>query len=138
MDKYLSALECFESYLNEENIKYTEIDSNSVSIKYDLDKTSINYLVAFDDHDDSLVAIRAFKFVRLPDDKYADVLILCDAFNKKYRWVKFYTSNFTEVVISADAIVDPVSPGEELVGLIHRLNRISNEVYPQFMKIIWT
>ena len=89
------------------------------------------------DPDGTSVNIVAFSICKVSSDKMMDMFVLLNEFNSNYRWLKFYIDDDNEVTVSADAVIEPVTAGDELSEIMHRFNRIIDEVYPRLMKICW-
>ena len=76
-------------------------------------------------------------FERVPEDKVAKVIYLCNQLNSEYKWVTYYVDRDNDLVLHDDAIVSPGSAGEECFELLVRMLNISEDEKPQIMKTIY-
>ena len=76
-------------------------------------------------------------YEQIPEDKYADVLILCNELNSTYKWVKFYIDKENNFCLDNDAILSEATAAEEAFELLVRLINISDEVKAPLMKAIY-
>lgn len=73
-----------------------------------------------------------------PEDKYADVLMVCNEMNAKYKWVKFYIDSDNDITLQDDAILNVNNAGDETLELIVRMIDILNNAKPIFMRAIYS
>ncbi len=124
----------------------------SKGLKYDVDErddaiivscgmqaknTSVRVRAIIDD-DGTHVGIRCYGFASVPENKFANALLTCNDCNNKYRWVKFVIDSDLDVNAEDDAIVSPDTAGDEIFELLLRMIGIVDDVYPEFMKSIWS
>ena len=126
-------------YMDAHNIIYTT-SNNIVSITYSgKNSQSITILVSFDPDGNNLVEFGCYSIGSCnSDEKYANAIVLCNEMNKKYRWVKFFVDDDRAVVGKADAIVESSSVGSECSEIVNRMVGIVDDVYPEFMRLMWT
>ena len=130
--------EAYLQAMDNEGIMYTDIDEFHVSVSYSGDNVSnIEVHLFFDQDGDGLVALRCWSFGRVPDDKRAAVLEVCNSLNFEYRWVKFYIENDGEVACAIDGVIDIDTVGQECIQLVSRMVGVFDEVYPRLMKAVW-
>lgn len=87
--------------------------------------------------DGNTLATRIFAFSKVPENKFGDALLACNALNDEYRFVKFYIDSDNEVVIAADDFLDEDSAGEEAMKVAITTVRIADEAYPKLQRAIW-
>lgn len=73
-----------------------------------------------------------------PEDKYADVLMVCNGMNAKYKWVKFYIDSDNDITLQDDAILNINNAGDETLELIVRMIDILKNTKPAFMRAIYS
>lgn len=73
----------------------------------------------------------------VPEDKLADILIVCNELNSKYKWVKFYIDSDNDIMLEDDAILSYENAGNEAFELLIRMIDILKETKPVFMKAIY-
>ncbi len=74
----------------------------------------------------------------VPEDKIADVLLVCNEMNAKYKWVKFYIDSDNDIALQDDAILNLATAGEEALELIVRMIDILKNSKPEFMRAIYS
>ena len=126
-------------YMDEKGIKYRDRNETVVSVGYSADNMkSVDVIVEFDKEGKNLVTFHSWSIGKFADDaKYSRALVVCNEMNKKFRWVKFYLDNDRDVTVQADAIVDIETVGRECAELVSRIVNISDEAYPEFMRVLW-
>ena len=130
--------ELFMSYMDCNGIKYTDVKENVVRVVYTGDNLkTIPIYVFFDADGDPLVSFKCWEIANFKDEKMAGGVIACNLLNKKYRWVKFYLDDDSDVVAQIDAYVDEETCGSECLSLVKRMVNIIDEGYPTFMRAIW-
>ena len=72
-----------------------------------------------------------------PPERIANLLMICNSLNGKYRWLKFYIDDDKDIMVEDDAILDPETAGEECYELIARTVSILEEVRPIVMNGIY-
>ncbi len=130
----------FQRYMDGHGIRYGVLNDNVVSVTYTGSNCqSIAIFVAFDQSASNLVEFASYSIGTVnSDEKYANAIVLCNEFNKKYRWVKLFVDDDRAIVAKADAIVDFSSVGAECSEMVNRMVGIIDDVYPEFMRLIWT
>ncbi len=76
-------------------------------------------------------------YERVPEDKVADVIFLCNELNCKYKWVTYYLDDDKDLVIHNDAILTVDTAAEVAFELLVRLVKIAEEQKPAVMKTIY-
>lgn len=76
-------------------------------------------------------------FESVPQDNFADALIVCNQLNAKYKWLKFYIDEDFDLMIDDDAILDPSNAADEAFELLYRRVNLLKEVKPTLMKAIY-
>ena len=76
-------------------------------------------------------------YERIPEDKVADLIFLCNELNCEYKWVTYYVDKDNDLVMHDDAIVDVDSADEECFELLVRMLKISEDIKPRIMKAIY-
>lgn len=129
--------EMYEAKLKSEDLKYTvrplENDGACISVMFNMVLTN-----AFFQGDDNgtHVAFRT-QFEKVPAEKTADMLVICNALNMRYRWLKFYIDKDNDIMIEDDAILTPETAGEECFELLIRTVKIIDEIKPLIMKTLY-
>jgi len=128
----------YMSYMDENGIKYREIDEVAVGVTYDTDNmNSVDVVVIFDGDGKNYVSLNSWSIGAFNDENYAKGIITCNEMNAQYRWCKFYLNSDKKVTVQIDAVVQHGTCGEELAELVRRIVHISDEAYPSFMKARW-
>ncbi len=73
----------------------------------------------------------------VPQDKLAAVLIACNELNAKYKWVKFYIDDDSDLMIQDDALLSEDNTAEEVFELLLRFIDIMKESKATLMKAIY-
>lgn len=76
-------------------------------------------------------------YERVPEEKVADVLCLCNELNCQYKWVTYYIDKDNDIVLHNDAILTADTAAEEAFELLVRLVKIAEDEKPQVMKAIY-
>lgn len=93
--------------------------------------------VIFENEDNGThVALRT-AFEQCPPEKVPDLLVVCNALNVQYRWLKFCIDDENAIMVEDDAIVSPETAGEECFELVLRTVQILQEVKPTIMRAIY-
>lgn len=95
--------------------------------------------ISLDDKND--VAIRLFRIVEnVAESKINEILKAVNECNCEYRYLKFILDEEHDVNIEYDLALraEDTSIGAEACEILVRIVRIVDEVYPKFMKIIWS
>lgn len=128
----------FIQYMEREGIKYSDVDENVVRVSYNGDNLkTIPVYVFFDKEDDPFVCYKCWEIAKFPEEKRAAGILVCNALNKKYRWVKFYVDDDGDLIAEMDALVDEETGGLECLSSVQRIVGIVDEAYPVIMKSLW-
>lgn len=95
--------------------------------------------ISLDDKND--VAIRLFRIVEnVEESKINEMLKAVNECNCEYRYLKFILDEEHDVNIEYDLALraEDTSIGAGACEILVRIVRIVDEVYPKFMKIIWS
>ncbi len=76
-------------------------------------------------------------YEKVPEEKFADVLFVCNELNAQYKWATFYVDRDSDLVIHDDALLSEESAAEEAFELLVRIIKITDDVKPQIMKAIY-
>ena len=76
-------------------------------------------------------------FERVPEDKVADAIFVCNTLNAEYKWVTFYVDRDNDVIFHDDAILAVSNSAEEAFELMARMLKIGDDVKPQIMRAIY-
>lgn len=76
-------------------------------------------------------------YEHIPEDKFADVVFLCNELNTKYKWLTFYVDGDKDLMVHDDAILSIESAADEAFEILLRTINITNEVKPLIMKTIY-
>lgn len=129
----------FLHYMDQKEIKYTDVKENVVRVAYSGDNLkSIPIFVFFDKDGDNMIQFACWEIATFSEDKYSAGLLTCNALNSKFRWVKFYLDSDQCVRVEMDAYVNLETVGEECSLIIRRIVGIIDEAYPDLMKALWS
>ena len=132
----LKCAELFVADLSSKNLHFDSYDSNDASIvKFPYDNRTTTCV--FKGEDGTYLSIYTV-FERVPEDKYADVLIVCNSLNAKYKWLKFYIDEDNDIMVEDDAILTVATAAEECFELLMRRLNIMNESKPEVMRAIYS
>lgn len=98
------------------------------------ENTDVKVISFFEDH---IVSNRVWGIAKVPENKLADALFLCNQFNDQYKFMKFVIDDDYEITLQTDAIVDGDTAGKEAFSLVIQMIGIVDETYGKFMKLIW-
>ena len=76
-------------------------------------------------------------YERIPEEKVADLIFLCNELNCEYKWVTYYVDKDNDLVMHDDAIVSEGSAAEECFELLIRMLKVSDDIKPRIMKAIY-
>ena len=133
----VACAEMFVAKLNAENLKFSvrDLDDGGCCVSIGFGGKITN--IFFDGDDDgSHVALRTV-FEKCPADRVPDLLVVCNALNCKYRWLKFYIDSDNDIMVSDDAIVSAETAGAECYELLLRTVSILDDVKPMVMRAIY-
>ncbi len=127
----------FMEYMDDNNIKYNDVDDFCVSVTYGGDNMKTIKVYAFFDKDgDDMVQFCCMQIAGFKGNEEAGITA-CNSINTKYRWVKFYIDGDGDLMCDIDAYLDENSCGEECMRLVRRMVSIVDETYPTFMRALW-
>lgn len=132
----LPCAELFNDLLKSKELhsEYRELDEGKSMITFPYEGQ--NFRCIFSGDKGEYLSLRLF-FEKVPDDKYADVLLVCNALNAQYKWVKFYIDKDNEIALEDDALLSIESAAAEAFELLIRMISIFKDVKPSFMKAIY-
>ena len=135
------AMKLTAAYFDAKGFHYDMDEQNSVittGLGGLTNKGNMRVYLLFDENERT-VGIRSLDYVPFPAEKLSKMYEMCSKMNDAYRWAKFYVEEGKNTItVADDAVVNLDSCGEELLELIHRMCSIGDEVYPEFMKAIWS
>ena len=76
-------------------------------------------------------------YERVPEEKYADAIFVCNELNCRFKWATFYVDGDKDIVIHDDAILDVSNAADEAFELLIRIIRISEDVKPVIMRALY-
>ncbi len=76
-------------------------------------------------------------YERVAEEKTTDVILACNDFNVKYKWVTAYVDSDNDLVFHDDAILAPENAADEAFELMVRMLKIVEDVKPEFMRAIY-
>ena len=76
-------------------------------------------------------------FDRVPEDRTADAIFVCNELNCKYKWVTFYVDKDNDLMLHDDAILSIENAGSECLELLVRMLDIAGDVKPVIMKAFY-
>ena len=76
-------------------------------------------------------------YERVPEEKIADLLVVCNDLNCQYKWVTYYMDEDHDIVIHNDALLTPETADEVAFELLVRLVKIAEDAKPQVMKALY-
>lgn len=135
-----TTLKMTAAFLDSKNVKY-EIneDDNSINTGFCTDNKGGMPIHIHFDEDGTTLCIHSYNYVSFPAGRINDMYKLCNRMNFEYRWVKFSVDESDNTItLSDDAVVQDDSVGEEVWELISRLVGLGDDVYPAFMKAVWS
>lgn len=135
-----SAAKLFCDYLDQKGVKYSEFDSKTISLNYrgeNCPTIPVNFTFSDDGRNVSINSFSIAKINKEDGVQYLAGLFTCSELNKKYRWVKFYLDDDSEITAEDDAVIDPYTTGEECYKLLNHMINIIDEAYPIIMKMVW-
>lgn len=133
--------EAYIKLMDEKGVRHDDIvilksGKFDVETRWDLDETTVAVRAVFDD-DGHTVAVRCFRLAHAKEDRFIDVLKICNELNNRFRWVKFVIDKDNDINVEIDCIVNEETAGEVVLELVQRLCSIVDEAYPELMKTIY-
>lgn len=138
------ATKLIKQEMDRQGMKYSveEFDDSSVLFAGFGVDNGPNVRVQFVSQDnDNDVAVRLFGIINNVSERKVDAMIkVINECNNQYRFLKFVLDNDRDVNIEYDI---PLRAGDASVGaeaceIFVRIMKIADEVYPKFMKVIWS
>jgi len=130
---------CFEDfvdYLKAEGYSFNQkIDADGdgvVSIPYD-GKTMKCF---FSGEDMCYLSIYEV-FESIPEDKVAELILLCNSLNCQYKWLTFYVDKDNDLMFHVDARLSCDEAADMAMELVARMAKIGKEAKPKIMKAIY-
>ncbi len=131
--------ERFERALTEEDLKFEHEDDQVTSLCFgggDFSYPHLRVLVIFDE-DGEGVHLISTRFVQIPEGRADVVMRICNACNKRFRWIRFFIDNDGDLVCDADAVITEESCAKVCTELTWHMASIMDRAYPEFMKALW-
>ena len=135
----LDAMKLTMAYFDSKEIPYDKNEErNVIEARMGIENKGLfRVLIIFDT--DTIVNIRSYEFCQFPDNKKDIMFKVCSRVNANYRWVKFFVDEEDNTItISNDAVIQLDSCAEEICELVFRMAGIAQDVYPTFMKALWS
>ena len=121
--------------LEAKELKYSFREVNDdVVVSFPYDGKFTNFI--FSGNDGCYVSMYTV-FESVPAEKVADLLVVCNSLNAKYKWLKFYVDKDSDLMVEDDAIVTPENSAAECFELLARRINILKECKPIIMKAIY-
>ena len=82
-----------ERSLTSEDINFEKIDKNNYLLNFEYDNEcgcEIQVILSIDGQQNEIFAVRAFTDREIPKSQWADIIMLCNSWNKMSRWPKAY------------------------------------------------
>ena len=131
----------FLQYMDKEQIKYEaqerEGQADWVCVKYTGDNLGSIVMQFFFSEETEDFALRVFSIVKVPENRTADVLKVCNDLMAEYRWLRFYLDENKEVTAAYDATVTVETADLISAAIMFRTVNIVDECYPRIMKALW-
>ena len=132
----ITCAELFKDSLDSKGLRYDyrEVEADKCIFIFPYDGE--NFMCIFNGDEGRYLSIRMFP-EKVPDEKYADVLLACNLLNAKFKYVKFYIDDDNEVALEDDAILSVESAADEAFELLVRTIDIYGDAKPVLMKAIY-
>jgi len=133
----LACAELFINYLNSKNLNFDtkEFPDGTVLVAFPY-QGKVTRCIFNGDEGKYLSLYLVYE--RVPDEKLADVIFLCNELNCEYKWATFYVDKDNDFVIHDDAILSVESAGDEAFELLVRIVRIADDERTRIMKTIFS
>lgn len=133
----VTCAEVFTALLTARELHFTvnDLPDGGCCVSVPFDRRNTSFFFSGDD-DGKHVAVRTM-FENCPADRIPDLLVICNALNVQYRWVKFCIDKDNDVMVEDDAIVNPDTAGEECFELLARTVDILKDAKPIIMAGIY-
>ncbi len=127
----------FVNHMNANGIKYTEENERVIKVAYGGDNMdSIAVYVFFDKDGEPMIQCKSWNILNFKNNVDKGIVV-CNQLNAKYRWVKFYIDDDSDVICELDAMIDEETCGNECLTLVRRIVSIVDEAYPVLAKARW-
>lgn len=134
MNQYVKS---FINHLKKNDIKYNQEDDHVISISFKGDNIDrVKAYVFFDEDGDPYVHLKCWTISSFKNNVEKG-LLLCNALNIEYRWVRFYIDKDFDLSADMDAKIDILTCGENCLFLVKRIANIVDDAYPQIAKCRW-
>ena len=132
----LTCAELFTQYLKEKNFNYQthEFDDGDIMIDFPYQGKTVK--LVFSGEDGKYLSLY-LNYEKVPEEKFVDLLVICNELNAKYKWATFYIDDDRDILIHDDAILSVETAADETFELLVRIIRIGDDVKPVIMKGIY-
>ncbi|MBQ3005647.1 MAG: YbjN domain-containing protein [Clostridia bacterium] len=131
----LKCAQLFTALLEEKNFNYDPRESDDASVVV-FPYEGKRFTCIFTGEKGEYLSLYV-TYETIPQDKYADVLILCNELNAKFKWVKCYIDKDNDFCIQDDAILSESTAADETFELLLRLISISGDIKAPLMRAIY-
>ena len=124
--------------LTADGIKFTQKD-RIITILYKLRNCTTRVGIIFAKDNGTQAKVYALPFAKPEPSDQAAVIALCNTFNAKYKWCKFYLSDTGIINMDIDVRLpegNPEAAAKLCRASIKSMNAIVDAVYPQFMELL--
>ena len=131
------AVKLVSQFFESKGIKPTELGDDLLRIGFNFEGGTIEIFFQFDETD-THVHLRGMNFIKVPTNKYDVMYKILNECNAKYNYVKFVLNiKDGQINVRDDDVIQLDSCGLECFELMLRMVTIVEEVYPEFMKVMW-
>lgn len=132
----LTCAQIFADFLENEGMHFDvrECDDGDVVVRFPYDGKTAHVLFSGDDGE--YVAISVI-YENVPEEKFMDLVVVCNELNSRYKWVKFYVDEDRDLMLRNDAIVSTENAASETMELMARVLKIGGDIKPIVMKAIY-
>ena len=140
----LKSVSNFTNLLDEKDVKYNffpaenQGDREVVKIEFGGEHGNDITFLFFFDPDGTTVSLCVVDFCKVAVEKLMDMYVTVNELNTKYRWIKLYINSDNKIIVETDAVINETTAGEVCFELLSRFFSITNEIYPQIMKVLWS
>lgn len=126
-------------FLDEINFDYERkvTDDGVEVVLFSVDTDVVKNVRIFAFFDGNAVSVHCANMCKVPDEKFADGLFVCNQLNVTYRFSKYYIDDNNEFHIQADGFLDENSAKDETYALVRTTLDKVDEAYAKMMKAIW-
>ena len=132
----LACAELFINLLESKNLKYNAgvLKDGEVLVDFPFEGKAVKCIFAGNDGEYlSLYLV----YEKIPEDKMADLIFLCNELNAKFKWVKFYVDKDGDLMLQDDSILTPETAAMEAFELLLRMISIGQDVKASVMRAIY-